>query len=47
MEIALKKEIEQAVNFCIEALNNRTPESQEVEGNDSYVLETLHKTAKQ
>jgi len=40
----MEKELEQAINYCIEALNNRTDESrQEVEGNSDYVNATLQK----
>lgn len=48
MEIKLREEIRQAINICIEALNNNNKNkgTQEVEGNDIYVLETLHKIAK-
>ena len=42
----MKHEIKQAINFCIDALNNRTVGSQEVEGNDKYVLETLHEISR-
>ena len=42
--MTMKQEIEQAIFFCIEALNNRTEDSgQEVEGNDKYVIETIRK----
>lgn len=40
----MKQQIEQAINFCIEALNNKNKGSQEVNGNDKFVLETLNKT---
>lgn len=44
----MKQEIEQSILFCIEALNNnnRPNGSQEVKGNDKFVLSTLHKISK-
>jgi|GEM_PF-2541905 len=40
----MEKELDKAINFCIEALNNRTDETrQEVEGNSDYVNATLQK----
>lgn len=38
----MKQQIEQAINFCIEALNNKIERSQEVIGNSEYVLATLN-----
>lgn len=42
----MEKELDQAINFCIAALNNKVKGSQEVEGNSDYVLATLQKIAK-
>jgi len=39
----MKQELEQAINYCIEALNNYVVGSQMVEGNSEYVLATLSK----
>jgi hypothetical protein len=39
----MKEELEQAINFCIESLNNKIEGSQEINGNSKFVLETLHK----
>lgn len=39
----MKQELEQAINYCIAALNNHIAGSQEVEGNSEYVLATLNK----
>ena len=42
----MKQQIEQAINFCIEALNNKNERSQEVKGNSEYVLATLNEIKK-
>ncbi|MCQ4140627.1 hypothetical protein [Chryseobacterium sp. EO14] len=42
----MTNEIEQAINFCIEALNNKIEQSQEVKGNSEYVLATLNEIKK-
>ncbi len=40
----MKQELEEFINFCIEALNNKNKGNQEINGNDKFVLETLNKT---
>lgn len=40
----MEQELEESINFCIEALNNKNKGSQDVNGNDKFVLETLNKT---
>ncbi|MCS4229243.1 hypothetical protein [Sphingobacterium sp. BIGb0165] len=40
----MKQELEESINFCIEALNNKNKGNQEVNRNDKFVLETLNKT---
>ena len=41
----MKQELEQSINHCIEALNNKSNESQVVNAKDKFVLETLRKTS--
>lgn len=40
----MRKKLDQAIDFCIKALNNRCKGSDQVGGNRKFVLETLHKT---
>ena len=42
----MKQEVEQAINFCIDALNGKNSDSQQVEEKDKFVLETIQKIAK-
>jgi hypothetical protein len=42
----MKRQIDQAINFCIEALNNKTERSQEVKGSSEYVTAVLNEIKK-
>lgn len=42
MITTMKQKLEQAINFCIEALNNKIEGSQETKGNSEYVLAVLN-----
>ena len=42
----MKQELEQAINFCIDALNGENSDSQYVDGKDKFVLEIMQKIAK-